>query len=153
MSNTIVTPIAGNGNPLDPDFDTYREIVALIPEMQVSATSNPRRLVTAEGWRFAADKSPLGAFVFGQSPTGNIYLVDGVAALHVVQLLAKRPRWLHTDDGNGLRYCRLENGQVVAVCDQHYREHREDLIFSRPSPGHSRNGDLSVCSFCNGVGT
>jgi len=91
MSNNSIPQPAGNGNPLDPDYDTYREIVTLIPEMQVSVTSNPRRFVTAQGWRFVLDyEGPFGSLVFGESPAGDIYLVDGVAAMRVMELLEAR---------------------------------------------------------------
>ena len=88
MSNHILHPHAGNGNLLEPDFDTYREIVALVSHMQVSVTGNPRHFVTTPtGWRFAVDDAPASALVFGESPQGHIYLVDGVAAHYVLELL------------------------------------------------------------------
>lgn len=91
MSKNSIPQVPEPGNPLDPDFDTYREIVGLIPQMTVTETSNPHRHVVAGGWRFAVDTvpDPQGdcPFVFGESPDSRIYLVDGIAALTVVEMI------------------------------------------------------------------
>ncbi len=72
-------------SPLEPDSDTYREIARLVPEMQLSTSGNPHHYVTAQDWKFVADHN--GTLVFGQSPAGKIYLVDGVPGLAVTALL------------------------------------------------------------------
>ncbi len=95
MNENILHQVPENTkSPLDPDFDTYREIVQLVPQMQLSATSNPHRTVVAMPflsadpnqphiWTFAADDT----HVFAKSPTNEIYVIDGVAALAVTALL------------------------------------------------------------------
>ncbi len=95
MSNNSIPQVPEPGNPLDPDFDTYREIVSLIPQMTVTKIGNPHHYVVAQGWRFAVDITPPDQwhdgcpFVFGESPAGRIYLVDGIAALTVVEMIAE----------------------------------------------------------------
>jgi hypothetical protein len=65
---------------------------AMIPEMTVSQTSNPRRYVGhPSGWRFVTTTGCFGPVVLAAAPRHKLsaatYLVEGSAEAHVRELL------------------------------------------------------------------
>lgn len=71
---------------------TDRAFAAMIPEMSISETANPRRFVAhPSGWRFIVEFGCFGPVVLAAAPHHRLdcadHLVDGPAAMHVMKLL------------------------------------------------------------------
>lgn len=65
---------------------------SMTPQMVVSVTSNPRRYVGhPSGWRFVVEVGCFGPVVLAAAPgyalSAACYLVDGPAAMRVMELL------------------------------------------------------------------
>jgi len=81
MSETIVPEKAETCN-LDPDYDTYKMIVAQTLSLIVSRVTNPHQYaVSPGGWKFLVDEPIFGSIVWGIAPDQqHVYLIDGIAA-------------------------------------------------------------------------
>jgi hypothetical protein len=67
---------------------------AMMPQMAVSVTGNPRRYVGhPSGWRFVVEHGCFGPVVLAAAPhyalSAACYLVDGPAAMRVMELLGE----------------------------------------------------------------